>query len=197
MSDNIVEVKRSTAETDVQVQLNLYGSGKGNVTTGIGFLDHLLKSLSKHAGFDLELQADGDLHVDDHHTAEDCGIVLGRALDEALGDRSGIRRFGHAYAPLDEALTRAVVDLSGRPHPEVHMAFSGSEIGDLSCENISHVLVSLARNARAALHVDVLRGENDHHRAESAYKAVALALRSAVSDGPTNDVPSTKDTLSS
>src|SRR5690606_38150634 len=129
-----------------------------------------------HARFDLTLRCVGDLEVDDHHTAEDCALALGTALDRALGDRAGIGRFGHAYAPLDEALARAVVDLSGRPHPEVQLDLRREALGALACENVGHVLRSLAIAARATLHVDVLKGENDHHKAEAAFKATALAL---------------------
>lgn len=188
------ETTRTTGETRVELWLDLDGSGTAEVSTGIGFLDHMLTALAKHGRFDLRLTATGDLGVDDHHTAEDCAIVLGRAFDQALGDRTGIRRFGYAYAPLDESLCRAVVDLSGRPWPEIGIGFAREKIGDLATENIAHFLRSLAIEARMALHVDLIRGDNDHHKAESAFKALAQALRQAVSaDG--GDVPSTKGTL--
>lgn len=188
------ETTRTTGETRVELRLDLDGSGAAEVSTGIGFLDHMLTALARHSRFDLRLTATGDLEVDDHHTAEDCAIVLGRSLDQALGDRTGIRRFGYAYAPLDESLCRAVVDLSGRPWPEIGIGFAREKIGDLATENINHFLRSLAIEARMALHVDLIRGDNDHHKAESAFKAVAQALRQAVSaDG--GDVPSTKGTL--
>ncbi len=188
------ETTRTTGETRVELRLDLDGSGAAEVSTGIGFLDHMLTALARHSRFDLRLTATGDLEVDDHHTAEDCAIVLGRSLDQALGDRIGIRRFGYAYAPLDESLCRAVVDLSGRPWPEIGIGFAREKIGDLATENINHFLRSLAIEARMALHVDLIRGDNDHHKAESAFKAVAQALRQAVSaDG--GDVPSTKGTL--
>lgn len=188
------ETTRTTGETRVELRLDLDGSGAAEVSTGIGFLDHTLTALARHSRFDLRLTATGDLEVDDHHTAEDCAIVLGRSLDQALGDRTGIRRFGYAYAPLDESLCRAVVDLSGRPWPEIGIGFAREKIGDLATENINHFLRSLAIEARMALHVDLIRGDNDHHKAESAFKAVAQALRQAVSaDG--GDVPSTKGTL--
>jgi imidazoleglycerol-phosphate dehydratase len=155
----------------------------------------MLGALTKHARFDLTLTCKGDLHIDDHHTAEDCALALGAALDEALGDRKGVGRFGSAYAPLDEALARAVIDLSGRPYAHVALGLRGERLGDLACENIGHVLRSLATAAQATLHVDLLRGENDHHRAEAAFKATALALRQAVRRDDSDDVPSTKGVL--
>lgn len=190
----IAEMTRRTDETDIDVVLDLDGSGTADIDTGLGFLDHMLLALSKHSGLNLSVRVSGDLDVDDHHTVEDCAIVLGRALDEALADRSGISRFGSAYAPLDESLSRAVIDLSGRPWPEIHIDFVRPMVGDIATENIIHFLRSLAVEARMALHVDSIRGDNDHHRAESAFKAVALALRQAVS--PRGDgVPSTKGSL--
>ena len=188
------EIKRETKETAIELRLVVDGSGLTRVDTGIGFLDHMIDSLARHAGFDLTLTARGDVVIDDHHTAEDCAIVLGRALADALGDRAGVRRFGSAYVPLDESLARAVVDLSGRPWPEIHIPFSRDTIGDLATENIVHFLRSLAIEARMALHVDLIRGDNDHHTAEAAFKAVAIALRDAVAI--TGDmVPSTKGVL--
>lgn len=190
----IAEMTRRTDETNIDVVLDLDGSGTADIDTGLGFLDHMLSALSKHSGLNLSVRVSGDLDVDDHHTVEDCAIVLGRALDEALADRSGISRFGSAYAPLDESLSRAVIDLSGRPWPEIHIDFVRPMVGDIATENIIHFLRSLAVEARMALHVDSIRGDNDHHRAESAFKAVALALRQAVS--PRGDgVPSTKGSL--
>ena len=154
----------------------------------------MLAALAKHGRFDLTLTATGDTEVDDHHTVEDCAIVLGRAFDEALGDRTGIARFGYGYAPLDESLSRAVVDLSGRPWPEVSIDFTRETIGEVATENIIHFLRSFAIEGRMALHVDLIRGDNDHHKAESAFKALAIALRAAVAaDG--DGVPSTKGTL--
>ena len=188
-------IDRKTAETEITGRLALDGSGEATVSTGIGFLDHMLTALVKHSRFDLELTCRGDLEVDDHHTAEDCGLALGAALREALGDRTGIRRFGYAYAPLDEALARAVVDISGRPFAAVELSLERERLGGLSCENIPHVLESLAMAAGLTLHVDVLRGKNDHHKAEAAFKACALALRDAVSASGFDDVPSTKGTL--
>lgn len=196
MSTRSATVTRKTRETDIQISLALEGAGQVAVDTGIGFLDHLLTSLATHAGFDLSLRCRGDLEVDDHHTAEDCGLALGAALDQALGDRRAIVRFGAAHAPLDEALARAVVDLSGRPWAEVHLGLVRPTLGALACENISHVARSLAMAGRLSLHLDVLRGENDHHKAEAAYKALALALREAVAVRPGGGaVPSTKGVL--
>ncbi|NOZ94275.1 MAG: imidazoleglycerol-phosphate dehydratase HisB [Acidobacteria bacterium] len=188
-------VERQTLETRIRLVLDLDGAGTASVKTGIGFLDHLLTALARHAGWDLELACTGDLEVDDHHTAEDCALALGTAIDRALGERLGIARFGWALAPLDEALARAVADLSGRPWPQVELGLTRPSIGALASENVSHVLVSLATSARMALHVDVLRGANDHHRAEAAFKATALALRQAVARTGSTEVPSTKGTL--
>ncbi len=188
-------LQRKTRETEIEIELVLDGTGEATVDTGIGFLDHMLTSLARHARFDLEIECKGDLEIDDHHTAEDCSLVLGSAIDQVLGERRGIQRFGHAYAPLDEALARAVVDLSGRPHPQIDMGLTRESLGGLSCENIPHIFQSMAINARMALHVDVLKGRNDHHRAEAAFKAVALALREAVAVTGARDIPSTKGVL--
>jgi imidazoleglycerol-phosphate dehydratase len=186
---------RKTKETDVSVALTLDGAGSASVNTGIGFLDHMLTALALHARFDLELTCRGDLQVDDHHTAEDCALALGAAVDQALGDRVGIARFGYAYAPLDEALARVVVDCSGRPFARVALGLRREKLGELSCENVAHFLSSFATAARLTLHVDALEGENDHHRAEAAFKALALALRQAVFVGASTGVPSTKGVL--
>jgi imidazoleglycerol phosphate dehydratase HisB len=187
-------VTRRTSEVEVTVRLDLDGDGRAVVATGLGFLDHMLDSLARHGRLDLEVRATGDLAVDDHHTVEDCAIALGRAIDEALGDRSGITRFGHAYAPLDESLARAVVDLSGRPWPEIAIPFVREMLGEMASENLVHFLRSLAIEGRMALHVDLIRGDNDHHKAEAAFKAVALALRAAVSVTGSG-IQSTKGTL--
>ena len=189
-------LERTTRETSVRVELALDGSGEVSVSTGIGFLDHMLTALGVHGAFDLRLTCEGDLGVDDHHTAEDCAILLGRAIDAALGERAGIVRFASAYAPLDEALARSVVDLSGRPFPSVSLGLRRESIGGLACENVGHALASMATSMRAALHVDVLKGDNDHHRAEAAFKATALALREAVRVRPgASGVPSTKGVI--
>jgi len=220
------EVERVTGETRVSARVDLDGSGAAEVSTGIGFLDHMLTALAKHSRLDVTLRCGGDLHVDDHHTAEDCALALGACLDRALDDRRGVRRFGWAYAPLDEALARAVVDLSGRPHAEVELGLVREAIGavggdgrvsrgpgdgrgveggsaggvvgvggGIACENIVHFFRSMATAGRMTLHVDVLRGENDHHKAEAAFKATALALRMAVERDVGGGVPSTKGTL--
>jgi imidazoleglycerol-phosphate dehydratase len=195
MSARRATVSRKTLETQVEVELSLDGSGRVEIATGIGFFDHMLSALAKHARFDLTLKCQGDLGVDDHHTVEDCGLALGQALDQALGQRRGIARFGSAHAPLDEALARAVVDLSGRPCAVVELGLARESLGGLACENLAHFFTSLATTGKMALHVDLLRGTNDHHRAEAAFKATALALRAAVRlDGP-DQVPSTKGVL--
>jgi imidazoleglycerol-phosphate dehydratase len=195
MSTRQAEVHRQTSETDVTLALTLDGAGHAEVQTGIGFLDHLLITLTRHARFDVKLVCRGDLHIDDHHTAEDCALALGTALDRALGERRGVARFGYAYAPLDEALARAVVDLSGRAVTRIELGLTREKLGELACENVGHVLSSLASAARATLHVDVLHGSNDHHRAEAAFKAVALALRQAVTLDGSGEIPSTKGVL--
>ncbi|KAJ3274190.1 imidazoleglycerol-phosphate dehydratase [Blyttiomyces sp. JEL0837] len=155
----------------------------------------MLHALAKHARWSLVLSCKGDLHIDDHHTAEDVAIALGVAFKQALGEPRGIKRFGYAYAPLDEALSRAVVDISGRDHASIDLGLKREKIGELSCEMIPHVFESFATNAGITLHVDVLKGFNDHHRAESAFKAMAIAIRDAVSHTGSTDVPSTKGTL--
>ena len=185
---------RQTNETSIEVTLDLDGTGDARSDTGIGFLDHMIETLARHASFDLQLNAAGDLNVDDHHTSEDCGLALGAAIDQALADRVGINRFGSAYAPLDEALARSVVDVSGRPHAQCSIGLRSDRLGTWSTQNVAHFLSSLAMAARMTIHVDVLRGENDHHRCEAAFKATALALRQAVAVTGTT-IPSTKGTL--
>lgn len=187
-------VERKTKETDISLILDLDGAGESVVNTGIGFLDHMLTALSKHGRIDLTLSCKGDLHVDDHHSVEDCGIVLGQAFKAALGDLRGIARYGYAYTPLDESLSRAVVDISGRPFADINLNLQRENIGNLSCEMLPHFLSSFATSAAITLHVDVLKGKNDHHRAESAFKALALALRAAIKREGT-DIPSTKGVL--
>lgn len=194
-TQRIGPVERVTSETRIALTVNLDGSGRAEVFTGIAFLDHMLSAMAKHGGFDLELRCEGDLEVDDHHTAEDCALALGTAIDKALGERRGIARFGYAYAPLDEALARVVTDLSGRPMPVVDLGLKREMLGGIACENLTHFFVSLAMNLRAAVHVDVLRGDNDHHRAEAAFKALGLALKSAVARTGSDQVPSTKGVL--
>ena len=188
-------VTRQTKETHITCHLELDGSGKATVSTGLPFLDHMLDALVRHSRINLELKAQGDLEVDDHHTVEDTALTLGKALEEALGDRSGIQRFGYAYAPLDEALARAVIDLSGRPFPVIELGLKREMIGQVACENLTHFFQSLAFASRMSLHVDVLKGDNDHHRVEAAFKAAAIALREAIKSSGTSDVPSTKGAL--
>ncbi|HMZ53044.1 MAG TPA: imidazoleglycerol-phosphate dehydratase HisB [Candidatus Sumerlaeota bacterium] len=195
MSERKSEIVRKTNETDIHVILNADGSGKDKIKTGIGFLDHMLHAFAKHARIDLELSCKGDLHIDDHHTAEDCALALGQAFEKALADKRGIARFGYAYAPLDEALVRAVVDFSGRPCAVVDFGFKRERVGDLSTEMIPHFIQSLATTAKASIHIDVLRGDNDHHRAEAAFKALALAVRQAIKRDDSDSVPSTKGVL--
>ncbi|MEM7677348.1 MAG: imidazoleglycerol-phosphate dehydratase HisB, partial [Myxococcota bacterium] len=186
------EVSRVTKETSIELALALDGQGRISINTGLGFYDHMLTSWATHGGFDLQLQCQGDLHVDDHHTVEDCALALGEALDSALGDRRDIERFGDALVPMDEALARAAVDLVRRPYATIHLGFKRPQIGQVATEMLTHALQSLAVAGRFTLHVDVLRGENDHHRAEAAFKATARALRSAVRPSLGAGAPSTK-----
>lgn len=188
-------VIRKTKETNITASIRLDGSGRSNVSTGIAFLDHMLDALTKHSRIDLELTCRGDLEVDDHHTAEDCALVMGQLLREALGDRRGIKRFADTCVPLDEALARASIDFSGRPSPNISLDLQREAIGGIATENLTHFLQSLALEGRFALHVDVLKGENDHHKVEAAFKAVARALRSAIARDTHSDVPSTKGVL--
>ena len=188
---------RTTSETDIRLTLALDGTGKAEIATGIGFLDHMLTALARHALFDLSVQAGGDLHVDFHHTTEDVGIVLGRALAEALGDKRGITRFGHAIVPMDEALVEAAVDLSGRPFLAWSVAFRQPKIGSMDTELFEEFFRALAFNAALNLHVIARAGSNAHHVAEACFKATARALRMAVAHDPRlgDAVPSTKGTL--
>ena len=189
------ELKRVTKETSVHVQLNLDGTGQSTVHSGLGYLDHMLTALAKHSSVDLTLTCTGDLHIDDHHSTEDCGLTLGAAFAQALGDKKGIARFGSAYCPLDEALSRAVVDISGRPHSEVRLGFKREKIGDVSTEMLVHFIYSLAVTAGWTVHVDLVRGENDHHKAESGFKALAQAIRQAIRQTGSGEVLSTKGVL--
>jgi len=188
-------LERRTNETTVAVQLVLDGTGEATLNTGLGFLDHMLASLARHARFDLELSCDGDLDVDDHHTVEDVALTLGRALDDALGERRGIARFGTGFAPLDEALARCVIDLSGRPSPHVELGLKRDVVGEIAAENLTHFFQSFATAGRMALHLDLIRGHNDHHRVEAAFKALALGLREAVTPTGSEQIPSTKGVL--
>lgn len=190
-------LSRKTAETDVGVELNLDGSGKSSVSTGIGMLDHLLDQLARHGLFDLTVKATGDLSVDYHHTVEDTAIVVGKAFDQALGDRAGIVRMGHAIVPLDETLALVALDLSGRGYAVIDNSFTGPTIGQLPSELVGHFLETFAREGRLNLHVQLLRGHNGHHQAEAVFKALARALDVAcrIDERRSGSVPSTKGTL--
>ncbi len=196
MKPRTATTSRITGETQIECSINLDGSGESTISTGIGFLDHMLDALSRHSGIEIRLTCTGDLRVDDHHSVEDCALVLGRCIDEALADRVGIERFASAYAPLDESLARCVIDFSGRPFSAVELGFVRESLGDVATENITHFFESLAVSMRATLHIDLIRGKNDHHKAEAAFKALALALRDATRITRGDDMPSTKGTLS-
>jgi imidazoleglycerol-phosphate dehydratase len=188
---------RETSETRIAVSLDLDGTGAYAVSTGIGFLDHMLEQLSRHSLIDLEVKARGDLHIDSHHTAEDSGIAIGQAVSQALGDRAGIQRYGHAYAPMDEALTRVAIDISGRPWLVWRTGFTQPKLGDLDTELVEHWFHSFAQAAGITLHVETLYGRNNHHIVESCFKGLARALRAAVERDGRKDgvIPSTKGTL--
>lgn len=175
------QISRKTKETDIFVKINLDGKGQSNIDTGIGFFDHMLEAFSKHSSIDLEIKAIGDLHVDMHHTVEDVGIVMGQALKQALGDFRGINRFGHFYSPLDEALSRAVVDISNRPYLVFNVKFSRDKIGEMDTELFKEWFAAFAGNGGLCLHIESLYGENCHHIIESCYKALARALKMAIS----------------
>jgi imidazoleglycerol-phosphate dehydratase len=190
------EVSRTTAETALSVSLDLDGNGTYDNATGVGFFDHMLDQLSRHAMIDLRTRATGDLHIDDHHTVEDIGIALGRALAEALGDKTGIRRYGSCLLPMDEALVRAALDLSGRPHLVWNVDFPSAKIGSFDTELVREFWTAVAMNARMTLNVACLDGANSHHIAEATFKAVAQALRMAVEPDPrAAGIPSTKGVL--
>ncbi len=191
-----VRLERKTRETEIVLSLDLDGEGRSRIASGIGFLDHMLTSLSTHGRFDLELRCRGDLQVDAHHSVEDVGIVLGQALKQALGDKKGLVRFGHAYCPLDEALARCVVDLSGRPWLQYGVQFRAQRVGDMPTELFEDFFWALADHARINIHLDAIRGRNAHHIAEALFKATAKALAMAVSKDPrVSGVPSTKGVL--
>jgi imidazoleglycerol-phosphate dehydratase len=190
-------VTRTTAETDVSVDLSLDGDGTYDVDTGVGFFDHMLDLFAKHGGLDLTVRCDGDTHVDDHHTVEDVAITLGQAVKQTLGDKAHIARYGHAYVPMDDALARAVIDLSGRAYCRVDASFGRDTVGDLSTEMIPHLWRSFAEHAACNLHLTVLHGQNVHHKVEALFKSSARALRAAVRRRPEHaEVASTKGTLS-
>jgi len=191
------EVSRNTAETQITVKVNLDGTGKSNLSTGIGFFDHMLDQIARHGLIDLDIQAKGDLHIDGHHTVEDVGITLGQAVAKAVGDKKGIRRYGHAYVPLDEALTRVVIDLSGRPGLVQNIAFTSGMIGQFDTQLAHEFFQGFVNHAGASLHIDNLRGSNAHHQCETAFKAFGRALRAAVERDPraAGSIPSTKGVL--
>lgn len=195
MKTRQAQFERSTNETTISAEVNLDGEGRSEINTGLGFLDHMLVALARHSGVDISIRCQGDLIIDDHHSIEDCALVLGNAIDKALGDRKGITRFASTYAPLDESLARVVLDFSGRPYSYVELGFVRELIGQVATENITHFFQSLAVSMRATIHVDLIRGQNDHHKAEAAFKAFALALREATRLTRGLTVPSTKGTL--
>ena len=191
------EVTRNTAETRIRVALNLDGVGHAQLSTGIGFFDHMLDQIARHGLIDLDIQAQGDLHIDGHHTVEDVGITLGQAFAKAMGDKKGIRRYGHAYVPLDEALSRVVIDLSGRPGLEMNVPFKSGMIGGFDSQLAHEFFQGFVNHAGATLHIDNLKGENAHHQCETVFKAFARALRMAVERDPraAGTIPSTKGSL--
>ena len=190
-------ITRNTAETQISVRLNLDGTGVAKLATNVPFLDHMLDQVARHGMVDLEVEARGDLHIDAHHTVEDIGIAIGQSLAKALGDKKGIRRFGHAYVPLDEALSRVVVDLSGRPGLEFQVPFTRARIGEFDVDLVHEFFQGFVNHALVTLHVDNLRGANAHHQCETVFKAFARALRMAVEPDPraAGAVPSTKGSL--
>ena len=191
------EVSRNTAETQITVKLNLDGTGQSNLSTGIGFFDHMLDQIARHGLIDLDIQATGDLHIDGHHTVEDVGITLGQAVAKAVGDKKGIRRYGHAYVPLDEALSRVVIDFSGRPGLEMHVPFTSGMIGTFDSQLAFEFFQGFANHSFVTLHIDNLKGVNAHHQAEPVLKAFARALRAALELDPRSAgvIPSTKGSL--
>ena len=193
----IADVTRNTAETRISVRVDLDGSGRSKLHTGIGFFDHMLDQIARHGLIDLDVQADGDLHIDGHHTVEDVGITLGQAVNQAVGERKGIRRFGHAYVPLDEALSRVVIDFSGRPGLVMDVPFKSGMIGTFDSQLAHEFFQGFVNHAFVTLHIDNLRGENAHHQAETVFKAFARALRMALEIDPraSGVIASTKGSL--
>ena len=197
MTPRTAEVRRDTKETQIQVRINLDGTGQSELSTGIGFFDHMLDQIARHGLIDLHIQATGDLHIDGHHTVEDVGITLGQAVAIAVGDKKGLRRYGHAFVPLDEALSRVVVDFSGRPGLEMHVPFKSGMIGQFDSQLAFEFFQGFVNHAFVTLHIDNLRGENAHHQAETVFKAFARALRAALELDPRSVgmIPSTKGSL--
>jgi imidazoleglycerol-phosphate dehydratase len=197
MTDRTAEITRNTAETKITVRVNLDGTGQAKLATGIGFFDHMLDQIARHGLIDLDIQAQGDLHIDGHHTVEDVGITLGQAVYKAVGDKKGIRRYGHAYVPLDEALSRVVIDFSGRPGLLMNVPFKSGMIGTFDSQLAHEFFQGFANHAFVTLHIDNLRGENAHHQCETVFKAFARALRFALELDPRSagTIPSTKGSL--
>lgn len=196
-ADRAAQVQRNTSETRIGVRLNLDGSGAAVLSTGIGFFDHMLDQIARHGLIDLEIKADGDLHIDGHHTVEDVGITLGQAFAKAVGDKKGIRRYGHAYVPLDEALSRVVIDFSGRPGLHMRVPFKAGMIGGFDTQLTYEFFQGFVNHAGVTLHIDNLHGENAHHQAETVFKAFARAVRMALERDPRlgDAIPSTKGSL--
>ena len=196
-ADRIAEVSRNTAETKITARVNLDGTGQASLSTGIGFFDHMLDQIARHGLIDLDIDCEGDLHIDGHHTVEDVGITLGQAVARAVGDKKGIRRYGHAYVPLDEALSRVVIDFSGRPGLEMHVPFTSGMIGTFDSQLAFEFFQGFANHAFTTIHIDNLRGINAHHQCETVFKAFARALRSALERDPRSAgvIPSTKGSL--
>ena len=197
MSTRAAKADRKTAETQIALSVNVDGTGKASLATGIPFLDHMLDQVARHGMLDLDIHARGDLQVDAHHTVEDIGITLGQAVARAVGDKKGIRRYGHAYVPLDEALSRVVIDFSGRPGLEYHVQFKRALIGEFDVDLVHEFFQGFANHAQVTLHIDNLRGDNAHHQCETMFKAFARALRMALELDPraADTIPSTKGTL--
>lgn len=197
LAPRTAEVSRNTAETQITVKLNLDGSGQSRLSTGIGFFDHMLDQIARHGLIDLDIQAKGDLHIDGHHTVEDVGITLGQAVAQAVGDKKGLRRYGHAYVPLDEALSRVVIDFSGRPGLDMHVPFKSGMIGAFDSQLAYEFFQGFVNHAFVTLHIDNLKGDNAHHQAETVFKAFARALRMALEIDPRSVgvIPSTKGSL--
>ena len=197
MADRIAEVSRNTAETRISVRINLDGTGQAKLHTGIGFFDHMLDQIARHGLIDLDIDCEGDLHIDGHHTVEDVGITLGQAFARAVGDKKGIRRYGHAYVPLDEALSRVVIDFSGRPGLEYNIPFTRGSVGGFDVDLFHEFFQGFVNHARVTLHIDNLKGKNAHHQIETVFKAFGRALRMAIEADPRmqGQVPSTKGTL--
>ena len=197
LAPRTAQISRNTAETQITVKLNLDGTGQASLATGIGFFDHMLDQIARHGLIDLDIQAKGDLHIDGHHTVEDVGITFGQAVAQAVGDKKGLRRYGHAYVPLDEALSRVVIDFSGRPGLEMHVPFKSGMIGAFDSQLAYEFFQGFANHAFVTLHIDNLRGDNAHHQAETVFKAFARALRMALEIDPraAGVIPSTKGSL--